>query len=194
MSALPPLVIVSGPSGSGKSTVISQVLATADLPVHLSVSATTRRPRPGERDGVHYYFWTRERFEKELEAGEFLEWAQVHGAYYGTLRREVEPYRQQEQVVLLDIDTQGAAQVRRQYPDCVTVFLRTSSLDAYEERLRRRGTEDEAAIARRLAAARRELAQAELYEFQVINDDLPTAVARLTEIIRGRLRSTEHAG
>src|SRR5437879_2883416 len=131
-----PLIILSGPSGSGKSTVLARLLEQTDLPLHLSVSATTRKPRPGEIDGVHYYFWTRQRFLGEKDAGAFLEWAEVHGQYYGTLKEEVEPYRAGGKGVILDIDVQGAGQVRGLCPDSVSVFLRTSSLDAYEERLR----------------------------------------------------------
>src|SRR5437016_4600439 len=112
-----PLIILSGPSGSGKSTVIKRLLETTDLPLRLSVSATTRKVRKGEQEGVHYYFWTRPQFEAERDKGGFLEWAEVLGNYYGTLRREVEPYRQQGVGVILDIDVQGAAQVRRQCPD-----------------------------------------------------------------------------
>ena len=179
-----PLVIVSGPSGSGKSTVIARLLALGDLPLRHSVSATTRPPRPGERDGVAYHFLTREQFDAEVAAGAFLEWAEVHGQRYGTLRREVEPYRQQGLGVILDIDVQGAAAVRRQCPDSVLVFLRTSSLEAYEQRLRKRGTEAEAAIQERLAAARRELACAGDYGYQVINDDLDTAVRELHDLVQ----------
>src|SRR5262245_39798963 len=105
-----PLVILSGPSGSGKSTVIRRLLADPPGPLRLSVSATTRRPRPGERDGVDYHFWTRERFEQELAAGAFLEHAIVHGEHrYGTLRAEVEPFLRDGTGVILDIDVQGAA-------------------------------------------------------------------------------------
>jgi guanylate kinase len=177
---------VSGPSGSGKSTVIARLLEklNADGPrLRLSVSATTRAPRPGERDGVHYHFWTPERFEQELASGSFLEHAQVHGCYYGTLRSEVEPFRQQGLGVILDIDVQGAAQVRCQCRDQVSVFLRTSSWQAYEERLRKRGTESEQAIERRLAAGRRELEHAGEYTYQVVNDNLDTAVAELASIV-----------
>src|SRR5436309_11636858 len=108
-----PLIIVSGPSGTGKSTIVKRLLADPELPLRLSVSATTRRPRPGEKDGVQYHFWSRERFLQEKEAGAFLESAEVHGQYYGTLKREVEPYREQGKGVILDIDVQGAAQIRR---------------------------------------------------------------------------------
>jgi guanylate kinase len=178
-----PVLILSGPSGSGKSTVIGRLLAAGDLPVRLSVSATTRPPRPGELDGVHYYFWTPERFAAEVAHGAFLEWAEVHGHRYGTLRSEVEPYQQAGQLVILDIDVQGAEQVRRQCPHHVSAFLRTSSLATYEERLRQRGTEDETAIRRRLETARRELARAGEYQYQVINDDLESAVAQLRAIV-----------
>jgi guanylate kinase len=179
-----PLIILSGPSGSGKSTVLARLLARGDLPLRLSVSVTTRPPRPGESDGVHYYFWDKGHFEAELDAGGFLEWAQVFGNYYGTLRREVEPYRRAGTGVILDIDVRGAAQVRHKCPDAATVFLRTSSLAAYEERLRKRGTETEEAIRRRVAAARCELEHAGEYDYQVVNDDLEQAVADLHVIVR----------
>jgi guanylate kinase len=190
-----PLIILSGPSGVGKSTVIRRVLEMTDLPLHLSVSATTRKARPGdptrnrlpEQDGVAYHFWNQERFEKGIEAGEFLEWAKVYGNYYGTLKSEVEPFRQQGIGVLLDIDTQGAAKVKQKCPDVVRVLLRASSMAAYEQRLRERHTEDEASIQRRLAGAQRELDRAAEYEYAVINDDLETAVAAFRDILRGLL-------
>src|SRR5262249_45960163 len=119
-----------------------------------------------------------------IAAGAFLEWAEVFGNYYGTLRSEVEPYREQGVAVVLDIDVQGAEQVRQKCPDAVTIFLRASSLDAYERRLRKRGTEDEAAVRRRLAAARGELEQAGKYDHQVVNDDLDAAVAQVRAIVR----------
>src|SRR5262249_22092272 len=137
-----------------------------------------------EKDGIHYWFWTREQFEKELAAGAFLEYAEVHGCYYGTLRREVDPYREQGRGVLLDIDVQGAEQVRRRYPEAVSIFLRTSTLAVLEERLRNRGTESEEAIQRRLANAERELARSGEYEYQVVNDDLTKAVADLAAIVQ----------
>ncbi len=179
-----PLIILSGPSGSGKSTLLERLLAQTDLRLRVSVSATTRSPRSREVDGKHYHFWTRRRFEDAQRAGAFLEWAEVHGSLYGTLRSEVDPYRAQGIGVILDIDVQGAAQVRRLYPDCVSIFLRTSSLQAYEARLRQRGTEKEEAIERRLAAAKGELAHAGEYDYQVINDDLCTAVAELESLVR----------
>jgi len=188
------LIILSGPSGSGKSTLLERLLAKADLPLHVSVSATTRLPRGGEIDGKHYYFWTPERFEEAKRAGEFLEAAQVHGCQYGTLRSEVDPYRRQGISVILDIDVQGAAQIRRIYPDSISIFLRAGSLETYEARLRQRGTENEESIRRRLAAAAQELDHAGQYDYRVINEDLSTAVAEVETIVRRQSKRGNHAG
>jgi guanylate kinase len=179
-----PLFILSGPSGCGKSTVIRTLLASEpQRPLRLSVSATTRKERPGEENGVHYWFWQRDQFLQEVEAGAFLEWAEVYGNCYGTLKREVGPYREKGVGVILDIDTQGARQVKQQCPDAIRILLRTSSMSAYEERLKKRGTETEESLQRRVAAAQRELDRAADYEYTVINDDLETAVAQLRTII-----------
>jgi guanylate kinase len=176
-------VILSGPSGSGKSTLIDQVLEGKRWPLRLSISATTRLPRLDERDGVDYYFWSPEQFERELQAGAFLEWAEVHGFRYGTLQREVEPFRRQGTGVILDIDVQGARAVRRQIPEAVLVFLRTSDFETYAQRLRRRASENEGKIQERLATAQKELACAEEYDFQIINDDLNAAVDKFHQIL-----------
>ena len=185
-----PLIILAGPSGSGKSTIIARLLKDSGLPLRLSVSATTRAPRPSERNGVHYWFWTREQFQEQLQAGAFLEWAEVNGQCYGTLRGEVDDYRAKGIGVLLDIDVQGAAQVRAGCPDCVSIFIRTSSWEAYEQRLRQRGTETEEQIARRLATARRELEQIHEFNHVVVNDDLESAVAQ----VRQRIEQAFHKG
>lgn len=178
-----PLIILSGPSGSGKSTIIARLLKESDLPLRLSVSATTRPPRPYEQNGVHYWFWTRQQFQEQLQAGAFLEWAEVNGQWYGTLRGEVDEYRGKGIGVLLDIDVQGAAQVRARHPDGLSIFIRASSWEAYEQRLRKRGTESEEQIARRLATARRELQCVGEFDRVVVNDDLESAVARVEELI-----------
>ena len=178
-----PLIVISGPSGSGKSTLIDRLLAEAEPPLRLSVSATTRKARPGETEGVHYHFWTRERFTKEIDHGGFLEWAEVHGHLYGTPRREVEPFRAQGKGVLLDIDVKGCAQVKERCPDAASVFVRTSSPAEYEKRLRSRGTETEEQIQRRLRGAEAELARANDYDYQVINDDLQGAFTELRQIV-----------
>jgi len=178
-----PLIILSGPSGSGKSTLIARLLKDSGLPLHLSVSATTRQRRPGEIGGVHYHFWTRDRFLEQVREGAFLEWAEVHGQFYGTLRSEVEVHRAQGRGVILDIDVQGAEQIRRLCPDTLSIFLCTSTLEVLERRLRGRGTEDEAAIARRLRTARLELERRGEYRHLVVNDDLEVAVACLRNLI-----------
>jgi guanylate kinase len=183
LSERAPLIIVSGPSGSGKSTLIGQALAKQVRPLRLSVSATTRAIRPGERAGVDYFFLSNQQFEEEIQAGAFLEYAKVHDHYYGTLQREVEPYLQAGIGIILDIDVQGAAQVRSKYPDNVSIFVRAGSIDIYEQRLRARGTETEQSIARRVANARQELALAHEYDYQVVNDDLNSALAQIETII-----------
>ncbi len=186
-----PLFILSGPSGSGKSTVIDRLLADVssfdtDLAMRLSVSATTRAPRPGEKDGVDYHFWSRPRFQDAVARGEFLEWAEVFGNLYGTPKAEVEPYRDKGIGVILEIDVNGWDQVRRLCPEAVCIFLRTSSFATYETRLRERHTESEEALQRRLQGARTELARADDYAYQVINDNLEMAVDQVGAIVRNR--------
>lgn len=178
-----PLIIVSGPSGCGKSTIIRRLLEEKAWPMRLSVSATTRPRRPGEEDGVHYHFWSVADFLKEKDADGFLEWARVHDHYYGTLAKEVTPFRAQGIGVLLDIDVQGAEQVRKRCPDAVSIFIRTSRFETLEERLRQRHTETEAALTKRLKNAQAELARAGEYQHQVINDDLEAALASMRKIL-----------
>ncbi len=189
-----PLIILSGTSGSGKSTLVAGLLACGQWPLRLSVSVTTRGPRPGEQDGVHYHFWTRERFQEEQRAGAFLEWAEVFGNGYGTLQREVEPYRQQGIGVLLEIDVQGWEKVRMRCPEAVSIFVRTRALATCEQRLRSRGTEQDASIHRRLQGAQAELARASEYDFQVINDVLDDALAQLRSIVERLFQRSNHVG
>ncbi len=180
------LVIVSGPSGAGKTTVLKRLYERAPVPLVPSVSATTRAPRPGEQDGVDYYFLPEEEFAGRHQRGEFLECVQVFGGgvWYGTLAEPVTSSLREGKWVILEIDVQGALSVVEHYPDAVTIFLRPSSLEELERRLRGRGTESEAAIQRRLERARSELASAHAYRFQVVNDDVDRAVAELCSILR----------
>jgi guanylate kinase len=178
------LFVLSGPSGSGKSTIITRALAPGDLPVRLAVSATTRPPRPTEVEGKHYYFWTPEQFENALQANQFLEWAQVYGHRYGTLKSEVEPYLQQGIDVLLEIDVQGGEQIRQRCPEALLVFVRAGTLAEYEKRLRERHTEDEATLTRRVQSAAGELQIGETYHFQLINDQLGQAVAEFRQLLQ----------
>jgi guanylate kinase len=179
-----PLIIVSGPAGSGKSTLIHRVVQEGRYPLRLAVSATTRPPRRGERDGVDYYFWTPERFQEELAAGAFLEHARVHGMHcYGTLRSEIDRCRENGHGAILDIDVQGAEQVRRVYPEHVSVFVALPSWEMYEERLRRRGSETPESIARRLQTAREELKRQGEYQHVLYNDDLERAAREFLELL-----------
>ena len=186
---LGPLIIVSGPSGSGKSTLIKAAMSTFEPRLRHSISATTRLPRPGEQDGIDYHFWSRERFEAAIDAGELLEYAIVHGQhYYGTPRSEVEPYRRTGVGVILDIDVQGAGQIRKSCPDAFTIFV-TTPAGMYEERLRDRKTETEVQIQRRLQTAREELARAPEFDTQLLNDRKDRAAAELIDLIGRRFDS-----
>jgi guanylate kinase len=180
------LIVLSGPSGVGKSTVLRSLVARFSDRLRLSISATTRSPRPGETDGVDYYFLTPEEFTRRREAGEFLECCEVFGRghWYGTLLSEVRPSPIDPKWVILDIDVDGAEKVRRQFPDVPTIFLRPSSEGELERRLRARGTESEEAIQRRLEVARRELDRADQYEYQVVNDTVDRAVQEIGEILK----------
>lgn len=188
--ALPPaqtgrLVVISGPSGAGKSTVVRDLLSQCPLPLALSVSATTRQPRPGEVDGVNYFFLSPEEFDRRRAAGEFLECKEVFGRgdWYGTLQSQVASGLAAGKWVLLEIDVEGALAVLAQCPDVLTIFLHSGSLEELERRLRQRNTETEASIRRRLEVARRELSLADRYHHQVINRDVPQAVADICEIL-----------
>jgi guanylate kinase len=177
------LIVVSGPSGAGKSTVMERVLAELDR-LRFSVSHTTRPPRPGEREGVQYYFVDEERFSKLRQDNAFLEWATVHAHRYGTSRSEYERAVKDGVDLLLDLDVQGAAQVRLRFPDAVTVFILPPSFEALERRLRGRGAGDERSTEQRLRAAAEELPLYKEYDYTVINDDLDRTVDNLKAIVR----------
>lgn len=184
------LFVVAGPSGAGKGTLISELLKQYPQ-ARLSVSATTREPRPGEREGVDYHFLDRKEFERRAQAGDFLEWAEVHGNLYGTPRRAVEEWLKRGHDVILEIDVQGAQQVRERMPEAVTVFVAPPSLEALEERLRRRGTENEEEIRRRLRNAVRENEERTGFRHVVVNDDLRRAVEELCAIYEKESASLE---
>jgi guanylate kinase len=184
-SSVSNLIVLSGPSGVGKSTVLRRLLARHSALLRLSVSATTRPPRPGEKEGVDYYFLSDAEFSRRRQGGEFLECCEVFGRghWYGTLLAEVTPSPRRQKWVVLDIDVDGAEKVRNRFPDVLTIFLRPSSIEELERRLRSRGTESEEAIARRLEVARREMARAGSYTFQVVNDVVDRAVDEITDIL-----------
>ncbi|MCD6309273.1 MAG: guanylate kinase [Candidatus Eremiobacteraeota bacterium] len=178
------LWVTSGPSGAGKSTLLAEVL-DRNPDILFSISATTRKPRPGEKDGVNYYFVSHEKFEKMIEEKAFLEWARVHDNYYGTPVGPVEEHLASGHSVILDIDVQGALQVKAvNHPDAVFVFIAPPSLAELRRRLEERKTEDEDKINGRLKTAEWELSRIHEYEYVVINDDLVTAVGDFLSIIR----------
>lgn len=176
------LIILSGPSGVGKSTVCRALLAESNNLV-LSISATTRQPRPGELAGREYFFYSPEKFAEALKQNAFLEWAEVFGNYYGTPRAYVEKVLAQGQDCLLEIDVQGALQVKAQWPEGIFVFLVPPSQEELKKRITLRATENEAERQKRLNQAQIELSYLSEYDYLVVNDDLAAAVKKLQAII-----------
>ena len=175
--------MVSGPSGVGKSTVLRALRRALDF--GFSVSVTTRDPRPSEIDGVHYHFVSRDRFLELIDANELVEWAEYGGHLYGTPIDSVKEAREASDVVILDIELEGAKQVRSAFPDATLVWISPPSFEELERRLRQRGDTDEAAIERRLKRARGDMALApSLFDRIVVNGDVATAVAELLEIAK----------
>lgn len=187
------LVVLSGPSGVGKNTVLNEVLPVVPDLVY-SVSVTTRAARDGEVDGQNYYFVSDDEFERMKEADELLEWAEFVGRKYGTPRRYIAEQLKQGHTVIMDIDIQGAAQIRAAMPEAVSVFLAPPSFDELNRRIYGRGLDSESAIERRLRTAREELQAVSEYDYVVVNDDLQKAAAQLQAIItaeRCRVRRTD---
>lgn len=181
-SAAGRLFVISAPSGAGKTTLTRMLLA-ADPAIKLSISTTTRPPRPGEVDGREYHFVEPARFEAMREAGEFLEWAHVHGNYYGTSKRWIVEQRALGNDVLLEIDWQGAQQVRKAFSDPVGIFILPPSVDALRDRLVGRGQDSAEVIARRLAAARAEMSHVSEFDYVIINNDLAQALVDLKTVV-----------
>lgn len=182
------LVIVSAPSGAGKTSLVAALL-TRDPNVAVSISHTTRKRRPRERDGVNYHFVDQERFAAMVAAHEFLEHAQVFGNCYGTSAAAVESERRSGRDVILEIDFQGATQVRERYPDAVSVFVLPPSTAVLESRLTSRGEDDEGVIRTRLAKARWEMSHYRDYDYLIVNDDFEAAVEELAAVVHSeRLR------
>ncbi len=183
------LFIVCAPSGAGKTSLVNALLAR-DSAIELSVSYTTREPRPGEADGRDYHFVTRAKFQDMLEQGAFLESAEVHGNYYGTSQDWISERMRKGADLLLEIDWQGAAQVRGLLPQCVSLFIMPPSLEALRQRLTQRGQDSAAVIERRLAAARDEIGHVSEFDYVIINHRFEDAVEDLLSIVRAqRLRA-----
>lgn len=187
------LIVISGPSGVGKGTLVKELYR--EMPeLRFSVSVTTRQPRPGEEDGKHYFFRTEEQFQRMVEEGDLLEYSQfVNGLFYGTPRAYVEEMIAEGHDVLLEIDVKGAIQVKERWPHGVYIFILPPTLEALEQRLRKRQTEAAEAIRQRLSVAVDELNFLPLYDYQVVNDDLSKAARKLQAIITAeRCRISRH--
>ena len=176
------LIVITGPSGVGKGTIVRSL--TRKYPqLYLSVSATTRKPRSGEVDGRDYYFLSREEFESAIADGEFLEWAEYAGNYYGTPKTKVQKLIYSGKWVLLEIELVGARIVSKIFPDAVRIFLLPPSMAELEARLRKRGKDSESAIEKRLLRAQEEIRSSEEFQIRVVNQDLPTAIQDVAKVI-----------
>lgn len=180
------IIVLSAPSGTGKSTIIGELMKMPDLNLGFSVSATSRAPRGTEQDGVQYYFLSPDEFAARIERGEFVEWAEVYsGTRYGTLVSEVERVTRCGKNLIMDIDVEGALNVKKRYGDrALLIFIEPPTLQSLEERLRSRATDDDESIRRRLDKAEYEMSFADRYDKVVVNDDLNTAVAEVADNIR----------
>ncbi len=176
------LFVISAPSGAGKTSLVHALLDT-NPQIDLSVSYTTREPRPGEEDGRDYHFVSREAFHTMASQGEFLESAEVYGNFYGTSQTWIAEENAKGKDVLLEIDWQGATQVRRLFPDCITIFVLPPSMEALEQRLTGRGKDKAEVIAKRMAAAKEDVAHVAEFDYVIINDNLDVALRELNAVI-----------
>lgn len=185
------IIVVSAPSGCGKSTIINSILDAGELPLRFSVSATNRRPRPGEVDGVHYHFLTTEQFRDAIADKAFVEWEEVYpGRFYGTLRSEIERIIDRGGNVLLDIDVKGGLNVKELYGDrAMTVFFLPPTIDELRRRLVSRGTDAPDVVDERVNKAEYEISFAPRFDHRIVNDDLDRAIEKTTELISGFIKS-----
>jgi guanylate kinase len=179
------LIVVTGPSGVGKGTLLRSLIQRHPE-LYFSISATTRQPRPGEIEGQHYYFVSRDKFEQMVATDELLEWAEYAGNYYGTPRLQVEQQIQQGRLVILEIEVVGARKINQTFPTALRIFILPPSLAELERRIRARGQDSEGAIARRLTRAKAEIDAADEFDVRMVNDDLETALIHLESIIFAR--------
>ena len=177
------LIVVSAPSGAGKTTIVRTMMAKYPSML-FSVSATTRSQRAGEKEGKDYFFLTKEEFERRIKAGELVEWEEIYGNYYGTLKSEVDRALHNGRVMMFDIDVKGGLSIKKHYPDdTVLIFIKPPSVEALHRRLLDRKTEDEATVARRMTRVPMELEKGNEFQYQVVNDDLQTALAEVERIL-----------
>lgn len=183
------LVVISAPSGAGKTSIAREVLHL-NPSLAFSVSATTRSRRSGEEEGKDYFFLTSEEFLWRRDAGEFVEWETIYGNYYGTLKAEVDRAMKSGRHLLFDVDVKGGLSIKRQYPHALTVFIRPPSLEILQQRLRDRKTEDVQTLARRLERVPMELELGSAFEHQIVNDELPRAIAAVQTIVQRYLQES----
>ena len=183
MKNLKKLIIITGPSGVGKGTVVKEILDKTKN-IWLSISATTRNPRIGEKNGENYYFISEARFKEMIDKKEFLEWAQFAGNYYGTIFSKVNEKIENGFIVLLEIEVEGAKQIKEKFPEALSIFLLPPSRDELEKRIRNRGTEKEEAIKKRLSRANYEIASADKFDFVLTNHDVDKTVKKIFKIIK----------
>ncbi len=176
------LIVISGPSGCGKTTVVRELLRQKPF-LRYSVSATTRAPRQGEVHGVDYWFLDVETFQKKIREKAFLEWAEVHQAYYGTPAEPIQKWLKENKIILLDLDVQGGLSIKRQFEDAVLIFLLPPSWEELQRRLENRGADSQAQMEKRLATARHEMQEAEKYDFLVFNDRLEDTLENINTIL-----------
>ncbi len=182
------LIVISAPSGSGKTTIAREMIRLQPS-LRFSVSATTRHMRDGEREGQDYYFLSKEEFRRKVDAGEFVEWEELFGNYYGTLKSELDRAIRENRHLLFDVDVKGGLSIKREYPSTLMIFIRTPSTEVLHQRLLKRKTETDEILAMRLQRVPMELEMGKAYEHQVVNDDLATAVREVDTIIRKYLHA-----
>ena len=180
--------MISAPSGAGKTTIARAILG-AHPTLEFSVSATTRPVRSGEREGRDYFFLTKEEFRRKIEAGDFVEWEEIYGNYYGTLRQEVDRALESGRHILFDMDVKGGLSIRKRYPESLLIFIRPPSLQILQERLRNRKTENEAAVLRRMERVPLEMQLGVAFDYQIVNDDLKRALAEVNAVVSRYLQA-----
>jgi guanylate kinase len=176
------LIVISAPSGSGKTTIAKEIM-NRNPSLGFSVSATTRSKRVGEIDGKDYFFLTREEFRRKIDAGEFVEWEEMYGDHYGTLKSEVDRAMREGRHLLFDLDVKGGLSIKRYYPEALLIFIRPPSVETLKDRLVKRQTEDSAALKRRLDRVPMELELGNTFDVQVVNDDLDRAIREVQSVI-----------
>jgi guanylate kinase len=181
------LIVISAPSGSGKTTIARKIMSM-NMSLGFSVSATTRPKRDGEVDGKDYFFLSKEEFRRKIDAGEFVEWEELYGNLYGTLKGEVDRTLKKGGHLLFDVDVKGALSIKRLYPEAVLIFIKPPNFEVLKHRLLGRHTEDEATLQRRLDRVPMELEMGNTFDFQIVNDDLSASVAAVQKIVQQHLQ------